>query len=230
MKLAAISLLLLNLLTSSNAFSNIPAVPGRQSGYSYGTGKTNIEIEAVYDLTCSDCKAYDPKFQAFLKSDWLDSTVGDQIKVTYTFFPLPYHHGCWFVHKLLPYFEDQCRTEGQTCNYIEYINFSLANQNDVLNARASLQEDMVNNWTKKVADQFKLKQQDLIDAVHSSENEDRLRTMWKYAASKGATGTPTYFVNSIMLLDPPYQTADWLKLLNDVYTSQWPKPETSKSS
>jgi hypothetical protein len=39
-------------------------------------------------------------------------TVKDQVKITYSFFPLPYHHEVWVVHKLLPFFEDQCRTPG----------------------------------------------------------------------------------------------------------------------
>ena len=87
---------------------------------------------------------------------FLDSTVRDQIKVTYTFFPLPYHHECWFVHKLVPYFEDQCRTEGQPCNYLEYAQFALEHQGDVLNAKSSLYDDIAKSWTAKVATQFNI--------------------------------------------------------------------------
>lgn len=123
----AVSLIVLGVLASVNAFSNLPTVPGRRSGYAYGTGASGVEFEAIYDLTCSDCKYADPEFQKFLNMTFLDSTVRDQIKVTYSFFPLPYHHECWFVHKFIPYFEDQCRTEGQPCQFIEYVNWALTN-------------------------------------------------------------------------------------------------------
>jgi hypothetical protein len=148
---SAVSLILLGLLASVNAFSNLPTVPGRKSGYTYGSGTSGVVFEAVYDLTCSDCKYADPEFQKFLDLPFLTTTVRDQITVTYTFFPLPYHHECWFVHKFLTYFEDQCRTDGQTCNYLEYINFALTNQNDVLNAKSSLEADIVSAWIAKVA-------------------------------------------------------------------------------
>ena len=137
---STVSLLLLGLLYSATAFSNLPTVPGRRSGYTYGTGASGIEFEAVYDLTCSDCKGYDPQFEQFLDMPFLTSTVRDQIKITFTFFPLPYHHDCWFVHKFLFYFEDQCRTAGQKCQYIEYVNWTLTNQDDVLNARNALDD------------------------------------------------------------------------------------------
>src|SRR5688572_28177886 len=103
---SAVSLLVLGLLSSANAFSNSPTVPGRHVGMTYGTGASGIEFEAIYDLTCSDCKYADPEFQKFLNMPFLESTVGDQIKITYSFFPLPYHHECWFVHTFLSYFED----------------------------------------------------------------------------------------------------------------------------
>lgn len=89
-----------------NAFDNNPPLPGRRAGYTYGTGPSDIEIEIIYDLLCIDSQEADPILQEFLDKPFLDSKVRDQIKVTYTFFPLPYHHAVWIPHKLLPFFED----------------------------------------------------------------------------------------------------------------------------
>lgn len=76
-----------------------------------------------------------------------------------------------------------------------------------------------------MAKQFSVDQKVLLDIVYKDSNdaESRLRTMFKYAASKGVTGTPTYFVNSAMIQEPPYKADAWMSLLNDTYNSQYPK-------
>jgi len=89
-------------------FSNDPPVPGRRPVWYTGSGKSGVEIEVVYDLMCSDSAALNPEFQKFLQMPWLDSTVADQIKLSYTFLPLPYHHGVWLAHLIVPYLLDQC--------------------------------------------------------------------------------------------------------------------------
>lgn len=50
--------------------------------------------------------------------------------------------------------------------------------------------------------------------------------MWKYAVSRGVSGTPTAFVNGIQLQNFPGTVNDWLNLLKDVVNSQY----TSKSA
>ena len=43
--------------------------------------------------------------------------------------------------------------------------------------------------------------------------------MWKYAASKSVSGTPTAFVNEVKVDSMPGSVRAWLKLLNEVYDS-----------
>ena len=45
--------------------------------------------------------------------------------------------------------------------------------------------------------------------------------MWKYATTKGVFGTPTAFINGVMLDSVPMTVDDWMTVLNDVYNSQW---------
>ena len=40
---------------------------------------------------------------------------------------------------------------------------------------------------------------------------------WKYGASLGVSGTPTAFVNGIMLNDVPATADDWHKLLSSLF-------------
>ena len=44
--------------------------------------------------------------------------------------------------------------------------------------------------------------------------------MFKYASHRGVSGTPTYFMNEIMVENAPKTADDWLKLLQKTYDSQ----------
>mmetsp|Transcript_36213 Transcript_36213/g.35153 ORF Transcript_36213/g.35153 Transcript_36213/m.35153 type:complete len:80 (-) Transcript_36213:21-260(-) len=54
--------------------------------------------------------------------------------------------------------------------------------------------------------------------VHDSENRTRL--MFKYSLTKGVSGTPTVFVNDVMLDSLPFRADGWYTLLEDTYNSQ----------
>ena len=45
----------------------------------------------------------------------------------------------------------------------------------------------------------------------------RTRYLWKYAASRTVSGTPSAIVNGVLLQNPPFTADDWMKLLADVY-------------
>ena len=45
--------------------------------------------------------------------------------------------------------------------------------------------------------------------------------MWKYAAGKGVFGTPTAFVNGAFLDNVPFTVRGWMRLLNQIYDSQY---------
>ena len=49
--------------------------------------------------------------------------------------------------------------------------------------------------------------------------------MWKYAAGKGVFGTPTAFVNGAFLDSVPFTVRGWMRLLNQIYDSQY-KPSS----
>ena len=55
-----------------------------------------------------------------------------------------------------------------------------------------------------------------------------LRALWKYAAGKGVHATPTAFVNGAYLDSVPFTVPGWMRLLNQIYDSQY--KATSSSS
>lgn len=107
-KVATLVLMALAAGFASADFGNDPPVPGRKPVYYFGHWKSGVEIEVVYDLMCSDSAAMHPEFLKFLDMKFQDTTVRDQVQFSYTFLPLPYHHGVWIPHLLVPYLLDQC--------------------------------------------------------------------------------------------------------------------------
>ena len=90
----------------ASAWDNTPPIPDRLPMWTIGKGKQMIQFEIFYDLTCSGSAAMHPELKAFLDMPFLNGKVSDAITLNYAFFPLPYHHGTWIAHKLLPYIVD----------------------------------------------------------------------------------------------------------------------------
>lgn len=148
-----ICILLLLVLTPQfeAAFSTNPPIPEKHPGFWTGSKNAAIEIEAGFDLLCSDCAFYSPLFQEFLDLPFLGSTVRENIMVNYVFMPLPFHHEAWIVTKLTIYFIDECYANPATCQYEDYIIWTLANQNNVLLATTTSEDALIQMWTAKVA-------------------------------------------------------------------------------
>ena len=91
-----------------------------------------IEFEIFYDLACSGSAAMHPELKKFLDMPFLNGKVSDAITLNYAFFPLPYHHGTWIAHKLLPYIIDKCVFDQYGCKLPYYLDYSFNNQNYLL--------------------------------------------------------------------------------------------------
>lgn len=224
------SLLVLSaLLTAgfvSADFGNDPPVPGRKPVWYTGHWDTGIEIEIVYDLMCPDSAAGNPALQQFLDMPFDNTSaakVRDRIQLSYTFLPLPYHHEVWVPHKIVPLMLDVCHTTPDQCIFYEYMDFCFQNQDFILNAKDTSQDDLIQQWTAKVAAAFpnNLKQADLLNLYDNSKDthnsEMRTRYMYKYNAHHHISGTPFAIVNGIILQDFPSTAQDWMDMLTTVW-------------
>ena len=97
------------------AEANSTPIYGFYPGYTVGNGKTGITIELFFDYLCSACQSENPVINSVLKKEWLGSTVEDQIYVKFTPFPLPYHIHSYEVARLVPYFNNICIDNADTC-------------------------------------------------------------------------------------------------------------------
>ena len=102
---------------------------------------------------CSDSAELNPAFQAFLNSTWnvTNTKVIDEIKVSYTFLPLPYHHETWVPHLLVPYLLDNCDFGPNPCQLVDYMTYCFNNQDWILEAKSMSENQIIQGWTGNVS-------------------------------------------------------------------------------
>lgn len=223
-KSSTLAMLLLAASFAVADFGNDPPVPARKPVWYVGHWTTGIELEVVYDLMCADSAAADPAYQEFLDMPFPDpkfpGKVRDNIQLSYTFLPLQYHHEVWIPHLIVPYLLDVCYATPDKCIFYEYTAFCFTQQDWILNAKNTSQNDLIDQWTKAVADKFALKQDDL-KALYTDKDthnsEMRTRYMYKYNAHHHISGTPFAIVNGITLQDFPQTAEDWMDMLKTVW-------------
>eukprot|EP00350_Pseudokeronopsis_sp_OXSARD2_P013240 CAMPEP_0170542138 /NCGR_PEP_ID=MMETSP0211-20121228/1663_1 /TAXON_ID=311385 /ORGANISM="Pseudokeronopsis sp., Strain OXSARD2" /LENGTH=177 /DNA_ID=CAMNT_0010845107 /DNA_START=137 /DNA_END=667 /DNA_ORIENTATION=- len=177
-----------------------------------------MKFEMVFDLMCGDCANEYPTIKEFLAMDFLGTTVKDAITLTYTYSPLPYHHGVWIPHKMVPYILDQCLEDESACLFEEYQQYAIDNQQFMLNAKDQSQDELIPAWVDMVTQALGIEDQK--DAImleydrdtEEHDTENRMRLSFKYALSKGVTTTPTVFVNEVMLGEIPETAEEWYTL------------------
>ena len=93
--------------------------------------------------------------------------------------------------------------------------------------KTTSKDDFITYWSQQVADQFGLEASDIEQSYQGYGTDGDLRAFWKYAAGKGVHATPTAFVNGAYLDDVPFTVHGWMKLLNEVYDSQYKGDESA---
>ncbi len=124
MKLSFVAMLIAGYLSAlTNAWDNDCPVSGRRPIYTIGTPKAGIDLEITYDLLCPDSAASFPILMQWLNMTWnvTNTKVMDEISVSFSYMPLPWHNGVWVPHMLIPYFWDMCQYGPQPCQFMEYM-------------------------------------------------------------------------------------------------------------
>ena len=87
--------------------------------------------------------------------------------------------------------------------------------------KSTSKDDFVTYWSQTVATEFGLEASDVASAYTDRQNDLDTRALWKYAAGKGVHATPTAFVNGAYLDNVPFTVPGWMRLLNEIYDSQY---------
>ena len=85
-----------------------------------------------------------------------NTLVKDELKITYSFLPLTFHHAVWVPHRLVPFILDSCYVYPLTCNLYPYIEFCFENLDYILNSYGKSQDDLIFEWASKVAVKFNI--------------------------------------------------------------------------
>ena len=123
---------------------------------------------------------------------------------------------------------DMCIADATQCYNNEYRDYSYSMLSTVLSMKDTSKDDFIVYWSEQVANEFGLDAA-AIEASYNDPNRQTdldLRSMWKYAAGKGVHATPTAFVNGAYLDRVPFTVFGWMRLLNEIYDSQYKAPST----
>ena len=128
---------------------------------------------------------------------------------------------------------DLCEKDSTLCLMDDYRNYCYANYSSVLSQTNMSLDDFVPWWTAQVAEALNLNQATLESLYGDDDVYDTnqsVREFWKFGTSNGVSGTPSSFVNGVMLNSVPFSVEGWLDLLNTVYNSQYHPAATTRLS
>eukprot|EP01028_Stygiella_incarcerata_P000755 TRINITY_DN1117_c0_g1_i1.p1 TRINITY_DN1117_c0_g1~~TRINITY_DN1117_c0_g1_i1.p1 ORF type:complete len:234 (-),score=38.75 TRINITY_DN1117_c0_g1_i1:68-688(-) len=184
--------LCLVLLPLSLAIQAIP-IPPQRDGYAVGKTGATLQLEMFGDLLCPDTaevyeKIVKPLNQKMASNDyqfWLH------------LFPLPYHRNSYDVNR-----GALCAAEMSGDLFWSFVDYSLANQAKLWNEPTyEKSQDEVTQIIGDWAAQVGLNRGNFLSLMGNSTTDEALRVSWKFACSRGVTGTPYFVLNGVIVND-----------------------------
>ncbi|XP_010416509.1 PREDICTED: uncharacterized protein LOC104702353 [Camelina sativa] len=186
--------------------------PVRQDGFVYPPGHrfdpNTILIEAFFDPVCPDSRDSWPPLKQALHH------YGSRVALLLHLLPLPYHDNAYVTSRALHIVNTKnanatfCLLEGffkhQTMFY---------NAQTQLLSRPEVVEKIVQLGTGTLGNSY----QSVLKSGFSDKKSDRAtRVSFKYSASRGVYGTPTFYVNGFVLSDTAYPSnfGGWKKIID----------------
>ncbi|KDO34647.1 hypothetical protein SPRG_00709 [Saprolegnia parasitica CBS 223.65] len=207
------SRLLLALATAVGLATAQVPIPASPPGFTYaqGSADAHIQLDMFIDLLCPDSKAAYPALQQVAAN--LSSSA---FRLRFHQFPLPYHHNAYS-------FAQASRTIAHALGddtFTRWMEAVYANQDAYWNkATETLGQKQV---TAQIGALAKKTFPELTDTQwaegmtgHGGTQMDvDTRTEWKYACTRGISGTPMYLLNEVPFdADASWTYDDWMKAL-----------------
>lgn len=162
-------------------------IPPSEDGFAYGSPSANVTLDVFYDHLCDGSAASWPSLYTYWgqNQDWLRMVVH--------IFPLPYHYYTYTVSRAGRFIQLEYPS-----NFTSYLTWMFLHQSKYLSAAESWDEKTLYNYLAQDTQTATGVPFSLTDnALNNKTYDYNLRVSWKYAASKGITGTPQYMVNGI---------------------------------
>eukprot|EP00345_Euplotes_harpa_P015434 CAMPEP_0168338350 /NCGR_PEP_ID=MMETSP0213-20121227/12777_1 /TAXON_ID=151035 /ORGANISM="Euplotes harpa, Strain FSP1.4" /LENGTH=219 /DNA_ID=CAMNT_0008344101 /DNA_START=26 /DNA_END=685 /DNA_ORIENTATION=- len=185
-------------------------IPSHPDGYLLKPSpQKKVRIDVYEDVLCSDCRNFQGGFKQYFNTKKVNGqAVTDFVEVVVHMFPLPYHHHAFIATQLVPFVFDLHKNNTEV---FEYISWMLEHQDDYLEGGLNLTEyqvkDKLCQESSAALKFFTLKQCN--DEFKTDAHDWATRVSWKYAAYNSVTGTPSVFLNGVLINTPgSYQMWD----------------------
>jgi len=200
---------LLTLVAYANA--GLP-IPNQPDGFSIGNANAPVLFELFGDTMCPDTAHAYPTIRQ------VAAAYGpDKLRLTFHAFTLPFIHsgmltnqGLWVV------------AANNATGVWKYIETIFANQEYLWNSQTA--DLTTNQLIAKIGGMAQnasvLSQNTFVSGMANEQIQNQAITSWKYIASRGIAGTPTFLVNGVEVeADPDWTLQDWQQVLNPLYNT-----------
>lgn len=198
-------------LSVSQSLAQTP-IPSKPDGYTYkGDASANVVLDVFIDLMCPDSRAIYPVMLQL--ADHYDPS---DVQLNFHIFPLPYHHNSYLTAQGVVTVNESAGHKG-VFQWFQAMfdaqdgfgNTPTANLTEVEIvaglggvATAAVSELSTDQWTAGLSD---------------PSADWAARVSWKYACSKGVTGTPWWFINDVSIQGSlTYTASDWEKIIDPI--------------
>ncbi|KAJ7966911.1 Thioredoxin superfamily protein [Quillaja saponaria] len=182
--------------------------PAKLDGFVYGNQpftRDTILIEAFYDPVCPDSRDSWPPLKQVL------GYYGSSVSLVVHLLPLPYHDNAFVTSRVLHIVNDL-----DTSATFPLLEWLFKHQEKFYNARtrnlsrASVVDEVVKSATEVVGRSY---YNEIKAGFNNAKTDLKTRVSFKYAASRGVSGTPFFYVNGFLLSDTG-SSIGWRKVLD----------------
>lgn len=194
------------------AFAQIP-IPKRPLGFVYNFGSANapIDFDVYLGPLCPDSATIFPIIMKVA-----DHYGQNTLRLRIHLFPLPYHRNS-FIVAMGTHAVDQLTKSSMTYKWTQMIYNDLQNMSDV-----SLPQNQVIMRMASLARSMGISETAFTNLVTNVNTNEDCRIEWKYACSRGVTGTPTFMLNDVSVAaDASWSVDDWSKVIDPLLKAQY---------
>uniref|UniRef100_A0A1J3CRV1 Thioredoxin-like fold domain-containing protein n=1 Tax=Noccaea caerulescens TaxID=107243 RepID=A0A1J3CRV1_NOCCA len=184
--------------------------PARRDGFVYPPGHRvdpdTILIEAFFDPVCPDSRdAWSPLKKAI-------QHYGSRVALLLHLLPLPYHDNAYLTSRALHI----VNTLNSSATFILLEGFfehqaMFYNAQTQLLSRPAVVDRIVKLGEVTLGNSY---QSVLKSGFRDTKSDRATRVSFKYSASSGVYGTPTFYVNGFVLSDAPSDFGGWRKIID----------------
>lgn len=188
-------------------------IPRTYDGFALGPASAPLLVEAFYDLQCPDSRAAHPVLRTVFETICSRSnTPQGCVRLIVHMFPLPYHRAAFPAAQIA-----QVIAENSTQLLWRWMDAYFNEQDKFKNgAIHHLSEEELHAQMVELAESSVNLPKRLLSSglAYGNEYDAKTRVSWKYACSRGISGTPQFLVNGVLVqMDGDASVSDWESLL-----------------